>query len=223
MIFVIVGASGSGKSSLVKAGQLYYKMQTAKKDFSFIEESDLVSRKAIIKLFGENITVLPRKKDNVLAEACTHTSREIRPGETSGKDYYFVGKEYFEKNKDRFVETTHYDGNCYGLSKKELEQKLRESEVCTVVMDRDGAKKVKSLYGDRVVTIFLKVSPDRITQRMKHRGDSFECIQKRIQHAIDRGELDFCLADYEIDANNELSQMLKEFVYIVEYHRSNSD
>ena len=65
--------------------------------------------KELFKLFG-------------IKKVVTHTTRDMRVGEVQDVDYHFVSKEEFLKLKDEdaFVETTFYNNNYYGTSKKEL-------------------------------------------------------------------------------------------------------
>ena len=61
----------------------------------------------------------------------THTSRKMRPGEKEGYNYYYVTEEEFLKLKDNngLVEHNFYNGNYYGLSKKELEDGTKGEKI----------------------------------------------------------------------------------------------
>ena len=71
-----------------------------------------------------------------IKKVVTHTTRPMRKGETDGVDYHFVSKEEFLKLKDEdyFVETTTYNNNYYGTSKKEI------SDDKVLIVETSGAK-----------------------------------------------------------------------------------
>ena len=60
------------------------------------------------------------KHPGVFKKGVTHTSRNMRPGEKEGYNYYYISKEDFVKKiaEGFFVENNFYNGNYYGLSKK---------------------------------------------------------------------------------------------------------
>ena len=59
--------------------------------------------------------ILIKKIKHILL-SISYTSRNIRPNETNGKDYYFVTKKRFQilKDKDFFIETAKNFNNFYG-------------------------------------------------------------------------------------------------------------
>lgn len=90
--------------------------------------------------------------ERVLAEqfnagrVISHTSREPRPGEQNGVDYYFVDPEFFPttlRQQDDWVEFVSYLGNNYGIHRSEI-QRLSELgfERAIIVCDADGAQQV---------------------------------------------------------------------------------
>ena len=102
----------------------------------------------------------------------THTSRKMRPGEKEGFNYYYVTEDQFIKLKDQngLVELNFYNGNYYGLSKKEF--------------DTNGAKTVHDLG---IPTNFLAILPpseETLEKRLKGREtESEEVIKGRLETA----------------------------------------
>ena len=70
-----------------------------------------------------------------LTKIVTHTTREKRINEKDDIDYHFVSKDTFLnlKSNNEFVETTLYNNNYYGTSKKEI------ADNKCVVLDPQGA------------------------------------------------------------------------------------
>lgn len=106
------------------------------------------------------------------------TTREKRPGEIEGKDYYFVSREQFGKmiNDGKFFEYVEFHNNFYGTTKDELAP-LSEGHdlVWRVEMSRAAkAKEALVLYIDAPDWQILK-------NRMRKRGMSEEEIEERLK------------------------------------------
>ena len=62
------------------------------------------------------------------------TTRSIRPGETNGKDYYFVSREQMEEEIEagKFIEYGEYKGNLYGTSLESVLSLVNAGYVCII-------------------------------------------------------------------------------------------
>ena len=116
----------------------------------------------------------------------THTSRKMRPGEKEGYNYYYISKEEFLKLKDEggFIEHNFYNGNYYGLSKKELEDGAKGDKILYVIIDINGAK---SVHDKKIPANFVAILPpneETLEKRLKGRGtESAEVIKGRLETA----------------------------------------
>ena len=56
------------------------------------------------------------------------TTRQPRPGESDGKEYFFVSREVFEKTiaENGLIEYANYCGNYYGTPKEYVEKQLEK-------------------------------------------------------------------------------------------------
>ena len=116
----------------------------------------------------------------------THTSRKMRPGEKEGYNYYYVSKEDFLKLKeeDGLVESNFYNGNYYGLSKKELENGTKSGKIIYLIIDINGAKRVHDLKIPANFVAILPPSEEVLEQRLTQRGtESSEVIEGRLKTA----------------------------------------
>ena len=116
----------------------------------------------------------------------THTSRKMRPGEKEGYNYYYVTEEEFLKLKDNngLVEHNFYNGNYYGLSKKELEDGTKGDKILYVIIDINGAKKVHELNIPANFVAILPPNEETLEKRLKGRGtESEEVIKGRLETA----------------------------------------
>ena len=118
-----------------------------------------------------------------LAFSISATSRAPRGTERDGIDYHFVSKEEFKAmiEADEFVEWEAFYDNYYGTLKREVERLAGEGKIPVFDIDVKGAWRVKQLFGDRVLMVFIKAPTETIIARLKGRAtDTPEAIQVRI-------------------------------------------
>jgi guanylate kinase len=117
----------------------------------------------------------------------TTTTREPRDGEKDGVDYYF--REFTELDSDDFVEQTIYNGNRYGLTKKEVTTMLEKYDRVHVSLDQNGAEAVSEAFPEEACVVFISITEEEMIRRMKIRGDSPEEIKDRINFSRKTNEL----------------------------------
>ena len=125
--------------------------------------------------------------ENGIARLITTTTRKPRNGEINGVDYYF--REFSELDTDDFVEQTMYNGNKYGLTKEEVNSMLEKHDVVHVSLDQSGAEAVCKAYPEEACIVFVSITEEEMTHRMKNRGDSPEEIKERIDYCRKTNEL----------------------------------
>lgn len=157
---------------------------------------------------GEKLSELGYKK------LVTTTTRKPRSGESEGADYYF--REVHELNDDDFIEQTQYNQNTYGLTKKEVDDSLKENNIVHVSLDRNGVKAMKKEYPDEAVVIFITISQEEMINRMQKRGDSETIIQERIDHCNETGELDPPEETDFIVQNHDMKKAVAEILNIID-------
>jgi len=116
----------------------------------------------------------------------TNTSRKMRPGEKEGYNYYYVSLEEFLKLIDEgaLVEFNFYNGNYYGLSKKELENGTKGEKILYVIIDINGAKSIHDLKMPANFVGILPPNEDILEQRLRGRGtESDEVVKGRLETA----------------------------------------
>ena len=134
------------------------------------------------------------------------TTRQPRPGEVNGKDYFFVSKEEFEQHirEGQMLEYAKYVDNYYGTPLKYINETLDEGKDVFLEIEVNGAMQVRSKCPDGVF-IFL-TPPDlmELRQRLIHRGtDSMEVINKRIHKAFGEIQMmqnyDYAVVNDQVD------------------------
>lgn len=114
------------------------------------------------------------RESGFAVKATTTTTRPPREGEVNGEHYHFISKADFKEkiNNNEMIEFVEFDGNFYGLSKHEVEQKLTEGSVLAVVLEPVGANAVKSYSiekGFPCLQVFVCNPEDVLRQRFDDR------------------------------------------------------
>jgi guanylate kinase len=137
----------------------------------------------------------------------SYTSRPARAGETDGVDYNFVTRDRFEAMAaaGEFLEWASLYGNLYGTGRADTEQLLADGHDVVLVIDVQGARKVRA-SGLKTTTVFvMPPSLDVLEQRLRGRSkDSEPEIQRRLQVARDEvsafSEYDYVVVNDEVTA-----------------------
>ncbi|HTD68129.1 MAG TPA: guanylate kinase [Candidatus Limnocylindria bacterium] len=135
--------------------------------------------------------LLATRKD--MTRAITCTTREKRPGEKDGVDYYFLDAGTFLKRVQagHFLEHATVYGNSYGTLRSEVLDKLRSGQDVLLNIDVQGAASVRECVerDDDLKRAFVSVfltppSLEILEARLKKRGqDSPAIIQRRLSVA----------------------------------------
>lgn len=157
-----------------------------------------------------------------IVKSCSCTTREKRPGEIEGKDYFFLSKnEMNEKiQKDLFLESTLVYDHWYGTLKSEVFPKLDEGKNVILVLDTQGALKIKDHYP--AVLIFIHPpSLIALEQRLESRLPEKDFEKKKRWEAIPKEEEKAKWYDYQIVNDDlELCYQILRSIIIAESHKS---
>jgi guanylate kinase len=140
----------------------------------------------------------------------SYTSRQARVGEVDGVDYHFVSRQRFEAMiaGDQFLEWADIYGDLYGTSQVDTERIQSEGDDLVLVIDVQGARKIRR-RGVPVVSVFvMPPSLDVLESRLRGRStDSEAQIQRRLEVAREEvrafHEYDFVVVNDEIGASVE--------------------
>ena len=159
-----------------------------------------------------------------LAFSVSACSREKRPHETDGKDYYFISEsEFRDKIKnDEFVEWEEvYRNHLYGTLKTEIERLLEKGLNVIFDVDVIGGMKIKKQYGSNALSIFvMPPSLEELKRRLLGRStESMESLQLRIEKAGDEMKFadgfDFVLINDDLESAKKLAHsIVKNFLKV---------
>ena len=106
---------------------------------------------------GTIMKELLKQYDNY-ALSISATTRNPRPGEEDGREYFFKTVEDFEKMiaKEELIEYARYVDNYYGTPRAYVEEQLEAGKDVILEIEIQGALKVKEKFPD---TLLLFVTP----------------------------------------------------------------
>ena len=155
-----------------------------------------------------------------LEVSVSHTTRDIRPGETDGINYHFVDESQFESIRDAngFFEWAQVFGNFYGTSSQAVQEKLADGIDVILEIDWQGARQVKALVNTAISIFVLPPSTAALRRRLTDRGqDNDEIIEGRMRAA--RNEIaHYSEADF-IVLNDDFETALHDLQSIVRARR----
>jgi guanylate kinase len=146
----------------------------------------------------------------------SYTSRAIREGERDGVDYNFITRARFEQliAGNAFLEWANVFGNLYGTCAADTECELAAGRDLVLVIDVQGARKVRTRGLETVSIFVLPPSFETLERRLRGRSkDSEEAIRRRLATA--RAEIDAVVAYDYVVVNNELDACVDRIRAIV--------
>lgn len=149
-------------------------------------------------------------------------SREARPNEIHGKDYYFISADTFKEHikNENFVEWEEvYTNNFYGTLKSELERIWAEGKSVIFDIDVVGGLNIKKQFPEQTLAIFVQPpSIEEMERRLRGRQTETEDkIKERVSKAEKemqfKTEFDTILINDDLDiAKKEAFRLVSDFV-----------
>ncbi len=155
-------------------------------------------------------------KDTDIELSVSMTTRQPRPGEVEGVNYYFVTKEAFQKRIDagEMLEYAEVYGNYYGTPKDMVLKKLSEGRDVVLEIDTQGAMNVRKAYPDGVFIFILPPSMKELRKRITGRGSETEdAINLRLGESLKEiayiDKYDYCVINGELnEATNRVRHII---------------
>lgn len=139
------------------------------------------------------------------------TTRNPRPGEEHGREYFFIEERTFQEMIERheFVEWARVYGHLYGTPRKAVTDKLEQGIDVLLEIDVQGALQVKKKFEDAVSVFILPPSMNALRTRLQARAsDSQEEIQRRL-HKVKEEVWNYREYAY-IVRNDDLTRSLRD-------------
>ena len=157
-------------------------------------------------------------RDAEITMSVSATTRPRRPGETEGKDYYFVDEQKFKMdvNRGHFLEYAHVFGHYYGTPSRPVRNLLSSGRDVLFDIDWQGTQQIKENARDDLVSVFiLPPSTAELEKRLITRAqDAAEVVASRMARAADEmshyPEYDYIIVNHDLDQSvDSLHTILK--------------
>jgi guanylate kinase len=149
------------------------------------------------------------RREPSLSMSVSATTRPKRPGETDGRDYYFVAPTEFGlmTNRGEFLEHAKVFGNYYGTPRKFVEAKLSQGLDVLFDIDWQGTQQLRDTARSDVVSVFiLPPSTGELERRLNARAqDPAHVVSQRMSQASNEmshwPEYDYIIVNRDLDAS----------------------
>ncbi|MBE0607134.1 MAG: guanylate kinase [Deltaproteobacteria bacterium] len=162
--------------------------------------------------------LLSRVEGLSLSVSCT--TRERKPAERAGVDYYFVDEEKFDNmlESKEFLETASVYGRRYGTSRSAVEEIVSKGLDAVLEIDVQGGASVKAAIPDAVRIGILPPDWETLRERLTGRDrDSRQEIERRLAAARleirEVGNYDYLVV------NDDLETAIRQVEWIVRARR----
>lgn len=129
--------------------------------------------------------VMKGLKNAAFSVSCT--TRDPRPGEVHGVNYFFISREDFTARLERneMLEHNEYVGNLYGTPRKETEDALSAGTDVIFEIDVNGAMNIKRAMPEAVLIMIMPPDYDTLENRLRLRGtDADTVIAQRMAQSL---------------------------------------
>ena len=158
--------------------------------------------------------LLDRRADLELAVSAT--TRERRPSEQDGREYWFLGPEEFDRRVEAgdFLEWVPYVGHKYGTLRSEIDRIAAAGRVPLLDLEIEGALNVRDTVPG-AVTVFVDAPLGELERRLRERAtESTGEIGERLDLAREQktraGEFNYVVE------NRDLGRAVEELLAIVD-------
>lgn len=157
------------------------------------------------------------ERDDRLKYSISVTTRNKRPGEVDGVDYFFKTKEEFEQliKEDKLLEYAKYVDNYYGTPREYVETTLAKGYDVLLEIEVQGAMQVQKSFPDGVFIFLFPPSLTELKNRILTRGtESEELIQSRMTKAL--SEIDMVHEYDYVVVNDDIDQAVDKIQAIIQ-------
>ncbi|MFQ5443229.1 MAG: guanylate kinase [Nitrospinales bacterium] len=153
----------------------------------------------------------------------SHTTRQPRPNEKDGVDYFFISQEEFQKRIEQgyFLEWAKVYDNFYGTANETVGALKKSGNDLLLDLDVQGAKTLKDSNYSGIFIFLLPPSLKELRNRLKNRGtEDDNIIEQRLE--VGRKEIaQYPLYDYVV-VNSDVEESVRNIIAIMQAERCRS-
>ncbi len=134
------------------------------------------------------------------------TTRDPRPGETEGKDYFFVSREKFTEliRQNQLLEHAEFCGNFYGTPQAPVQHAITQGKDVILEIEIRGAEQIRRKFPQAVFIFIVPPSLEELRARITKRGtETEEKIRQRLDKASDElhyvSEYDYVVVNDQVE------------------------
>ena len=144
-------------------------------------------------------------RPDLAAVAVSATTRQMRPGEAEGREYYFLDADEFARRVDagEFEEWVEFAGNRYGTLKSEIDRLLSLGANVILELEVDGSLLIRERRPDACL-VFIDADPAELRRRLIARqtelaGEIDERLRIAEEQARDKHAFDHVVRNDDVD------------------------
>ncbi|MDD4271222.1 MAG: guanylate kinase [Patescibacteria group bacterium] len=134
---------------------------------------------------GEDSIIDGLKKTMPIERIVTTTTRKMRPREKSGREYYFISHDEFNKlikEKKLFEYAKEYNDNYYGVTYDEIGRVKNSGKIGIWKIEYKGVITAKKIIPG-IIAIFINAPLEILEKRIRGRGNvTEEFIKNRLEY-----------------------------------------
>jgi len=148
------------------------------------------------------------------------TTREQRPGEENGREYWFLSPDEFERRirNGEFLEyVTYVSGHRYGTLRSEVDRIAANGSTALLELETDGALRVRRQVAG-AVTIFISAPASELERRLTERatesdGEIGERVALARKQLAQASEFDHVVENDDVErASEELAELVERLL-----------
>jgi guanylate kinase len=146
----------------------------------------------------------------------SNTTRQRRPTEEHGREYYFVSVPEFQDlvKRGEFLEHARVFDNYYGTGRRPVEAQLGKGHNVVLEIDWQGAQQVREALPACSTIFILPPSRRALEERLRKRAtDSDEVIERRLRDAV--GDMSHSREFDYVVVNDDFEQAVGNLTRIV--------
>jgi guanylate kinase len=147
-----------------------------------------------------------RQQQPQIWQSVSVTTRPPRPGETDGREYFFVSEPAFDvmAADGKLLEWARFAGNKYGTPRAPVEERLQAGIATLLEIDVAGARQVRAALPGTLLVFLAPPSWDELVRRLTGREtEPADVIARRLAAAraeLEAGsEFDITLVNTSVD------------------------
>lgn len=138
------------------------------------------------------------------------TTRDPRPNERDGVDYYFVSQEQFQTliESQSFLEHASYNNRYYGTEKKNIDFCIDTKSDLLLDIEVQGVSQLKEKFKTNLVTVFVfprtmtelkKRLANRATETPEQIARRLEIAEKELDVLVSKGFSDYLILNDDLN------------------------